>query len=140
MKSLDEDMGRFFSTHPYAIGGKYNAEAAEITLYATSLMGPFPTIEWGVRIGDCLHNLRSALDHVVWQLALLHLQRQPTDKEARRIQFPIEHIPERFEGARVRPLPVRHTLRLARPVPAVQGWGSSGPSQARHPPRTLQHR
>ncbi len=103
IKALNEDMFGFFDSHQYGIGGKYNAEAAEITLYATTLGGAFPVLEWGVRIGDCVHNLRSALDHAVWQLALIHLQRQPTDKEARKIQFPIENTCKGFNDAAVRP-------------------------------------
>jgi hypothetical protein len=30
---------------------------------------PDPPLDWGVRIGDVVHNLRSALDHLVWQLS-----------------------------------------------------------------------
>ena len=103
IKTLDEDMTGFFSAHKYAIGGHYNADTAQITLYATAVSGPFPALEWGVRIGDCIHNLRSALDHAVWQLALLKLQREPTDDEARSIQFPIADTCGAFNNAKVRP-------------------------------------
>jgi hypothetical protein len=44
---------------------------------------------WGLVIGDALHNFRSALDHLWWQLAIRHLEREPTEKEAKDIQFPI---------------------------------------------------
>ncbi len=30
-----------------------------------------PAVRWGVYIGDIVHNLRSALDHIAWQLAAL---------------------------------------------------------------------
>ena len=36
-------------------------------------------------IGDCLHNLRSALDHLVWQLVLTNPPKRPSRKN----QFPI---------------------------------------------------
>lgn len=45
--------------------------------------------DWGLIIGDAIHNFRSALDHAWWELAIRHLKRQPTEKEARSIQFPI---------------------------------------------------
>lgn len=31
-----------------------------------------PKVRWGVLIGDVLHDVRSALDHLAWQLALLN--------------------------------------------------------------------
>jgi hypothetical protein len=45
--------------------------------------------KWGVMIGDALHNFRSALDSGWWQLARHHLKREPTEEEAKKIQFPI---------------------------------------------------
>jgi hypothetical protein len=46
---------------------------------------------WGLMVGDALHNLRGALDHLAWQLALRHFNGvAPTDmKIIRHIQFPI---------------------------------------------------
>jgi hypothetical protein len=44
---------------------------------------------WGLLVGDAIHNIRCALDHLWWQLAIDHLGRKPTDAEARDIQFPI---------------------------------------------------
>ena len=41
-------------------------------------------IEWSVRIGEILHNLRSALDHLVWQLVLSNKQKPGSNNE-----FPI---------------------------------------------------
>jgi len=57
---------------------------------------------WGLMVGDAVHNLRCALDHLWWQLAIDHLGRQPTDEEAREIQFPILTYlaSEKFRGHR----------------------------------------
>lgn len=44
---------------------------------------------WGLLIGDALHNLRGSLEHLWWQLARQHLGREPTENEAKDIQFPI---------------------------------------------------
>ena len=35
---------------------------------------PNPLIEWSILIGEILYNLRSALDHLVWQLVLANGQ------------------------------------------------------------------
>lgn len=40
--------------------------------------------EWGLVLGDMVHNLRSALDHLVWQLVILN-----GEKPRRQNQFPI---------------------------------------------------
>ena len=42
-----------------------------------------PPIEWSLRVGDVVHNLRSALDHLIWQLVLRN------GKTPRGTQFPI---------------------------------------------------
>jgi len=100
LNSLDADLAGAVGGQAYAIGGHYKPESAEIDLYALGV--EFPVLEWGVRIGDCLHNLRSALDHITWQLALDHLGREPTDDEAREIQFPLEVKCASFQSAKVR--------------------------------------
>ena len=43
-----------------------------------------PDLDWGVSVGEIAHNLRSALDGLVWQLALLD-----TKTPASNTQFPI---------------------------------------------------
>jgi len=62
----------------------------------TGLLESFGTV-----LGDFVHNTRGALDLVTWRLARLKLGREPTEDEARQIQFPIFNRPEDFAGARV---------------------------------------
>lgn len=50
---------------------------------------------FGVLVGDVCHNLRSSLDHVVWQLALL-----TTDAPRRATQFPISQCEDEFASKR----------------------------------------
>lgn len=45
-----------------------------------------PPLRWGVMLGDCVHNLRSALDHLVCQLTLLD---GGTMDDCAQTQFPI---------------------------------------------------
>lgn len=52
---------------------------------------------WGLMTGDGVHNLRSALDHLTWQLAChktggADLPGVP-DQEARKVQFPLDDSP-----------------------------------------------
>ena len=48
--------------------------------------------QWGPVIGDCLHNAASALDHLAYQLAILHTGPLPPDL-ARDTHFPIYESP-----------------------------------------------
>jgi hypothetical protein len=50
---------------------------------------PTPDLEWSIRIGEVLHQLRSALDHLAWQLVLID-----GGRPSRQTQFPIlDHPP-----------------------------------------------
>jgi hypothetical protein len=49
----------------------------------------------GVAVGDVLHNFRSAIDHLVWQAALLH-----TDSPYEQSKFPITDSPSKFQRAK----------------------------------------
>jgi hypothetical protein len=51
-----------------------------------------PREEWGAMIGDVVHNLRSALDHLVWELTKWHQGGEPSPpipSSWRKIGFPI---------------------------------------------------
>ncbi len=45
-------------------------------------------------VGDCVHNIRSALDHLAYQLALLHKDGKVNSPYS--VQFPIANTAERF--------------------------------------------
>jgi hypothetical protein len=52
-----------------------------------------PPIEWGVVVGEIAHDLRSALDGIVWQLVILN-GTDPSTLRGRKPQFPIFLIKE----------------------------------------------
>src|SRR5271166_256514 len=57
-------------------------------------LSPKPPEELSLVVGDCLFNLRSALDHLVWQLVLSN-KGTPTDRHL----FPISKNREAFNDA-----------------------------------------
>jgi hypothetical protein len=62
-----------------------------------------PAFKWRLLVGDIAHNLRSSLDHLVYQLALL---KNPLFKHGRRTMFPIFTDKEEFRSKgmhRIRP-------------------------------------
>jgi hypothetical protein len=56
---------------------------------------------WGVITGDAVHNLRSALDHLFWQLALVTSNGKVpwTYRQIKEVQFPITDTPKLFKGS-----------------------------------------
>jgi hypothetical protein len=70
-----------------ALGRKYEPETQTIVYRIERL--PEVRDSWGLLVGDAVHNMRCALDHLWWQLAIEHLGREPTKQEAKDIQFPI---------------------------------------------------
>ena len=59
---------------------------------------PTPNPDWGLRIGDCLHNARAALDYVMVRLYALATGQDPREIEF--IQFPIVDHPDKWAGNR----------------------------------------
>jgi len=59
-----------------------------------------PTARWGLIVGDCIHNLRASLDHIVWE-ALQLSGGTPNEKTA----FPIQAKPRRRPNGRLQAWP-----------------------------------
>ncbi|MFI0937443.1 hypothetical protein [Streptomyces sp. NPDC021020] len=60
-----------------------------------------PLLEWALVLGDCLHNLRSSLDGLVWQFA--HIDGR-TPPNPRALQFPVIRDQSKWADARKRNL------------------------------------
>jgi hypothetical protein len=56
-------------------------------------------VDAALRVGDAVHDLRSALDHLVWQLSLTGTDGAEPSRR-RRVQFPIRSSSEGYEHAR----------------------------------------
>jgi hypothetical protein len=74
---------------------------------------------WGLMTGDAVHNLRSALDHLVWQLAC-HKTGGPDlpnvpEREKRIVQFPIVDSPTPAERDDPRTFRKSSSLKRVRP-------------------------
>jgi hypothetical protein len=77
-----------------------------------------PPPEWGLIIGDAIHNLRSALDHVVYT----HIERATAETPGRDIGFPVFDSEEKFNkefGRKVKgaSAEVVNLIQLAKPYP-----------------------
>ncbi|MEI6666085.1 MAG: hypothetical protein WCL53_08030 [Chloroflexota bacterium] len=65
-EELASEIAAFCETRPYRMTFVPDIETGD-QIVSVELAPITKAIEWGVRIGEIVHNLRSALEHVVWQ-------------------------------------------------------------------------
>jgi len=82
-QEFDDVLRSFFSTTPYKFTGKLDFESNKI-IYTMDEVQPVPS-EVPLIAGDIIHNLRSALDHLAYQL----FRKKHPDREGKHVQFPI---------------------------------------------------
>ena len=102
---LKRDMDRFCENIKQSIVHEVQEEADE-QVWAYGGETCEPPIEWSVKIGEILFNLRSALDHLVWQLVFANEQ-----KPGHRNAFPIVNDESHWQKA---------TRRLTGVTPRVE--------------------
>ena len=74
LDALEAEVSQFLQMNPYTVVEEVKYDARDL-LGAAAIAHIFRVHvhrerpEWGLLIGDCVHNLRSSLDHLVWQLA-----------------------------------------------------------------------
>lgn len=76
--ALHHAISAFLEANPYGATFEHNAASGE-QIVRIQISDVQPPLEWSILLGEVLHNLRSALDHVVWQL-ILHDGGQPRPK------------------------------------------------------------
>ena len=67
--ALYGEYGAFFERNPFGFANYTNPAAGE-QVYLARISRQPPTARWGVIAGEIVHQLRSALDLLVWQLVL----------------------------------------------------------------------
>lgn len=97
---LDHDIRETFSVtmNRPRIGIKFDAHTGQHVLYVSSLpdLAPFLT-RVALYFGDIVHNFRSTLDHLTYQLALWNTGGNVS--RPKRVQFPIVDDPRYFKSA-----------------------------------------
>lgn len=87
IKTLDDDITRFFDDGGYSVRSDFDAETEQHVI-AVQIAEEAPLTRWGLRMGDVLGGLRSALDYTVYQLAIEGTGQEPPPN-CRDLQFPI---------------------------------------------------
>lgn len=70
LDALDRAIEGFLRGDTYRVTARFDTDKTLKVYRIEPLLAPDGT-RWGVLVGEIVHNLRSALDHIVWQLALL---------------------------------------------------------------------
>jgi hypothetical protein len=79
----------------HTISVDVNVETGEYLFYVHGLEATDP--DWGLAIGDCLHNARTALDYLMVRLVALATGESPRDIET--LSFPIENDPAKLASS-----------------------------------------
>jgi hypothetical protein len=91
LNDLDVEMSAFTDGMPYPLGDpKPNADHT-VWVIPLKLRRPLPLL-WGVVLGEVVHDLRSALDHTIFQLTLDYM-----GSELQRTGFPISDKPGNWD-------------------------------------------
>jgi hypothetical protein len=85
LDALDLEIEAFLSDDTYRVSEEVDTDKGLKVYRVEPLVAP-PSARWGVFVGEIVHNLRSALDHIVWQLALLKTK---TESPHKGTSFPI---------------------------------------------------
>jgi hypothetical protein len=73
VSDVEGQLRGFFDTKPYVIGTKRDPQTRRLIYYLTSVVEPSPLL--AATVGDALHNLRSALDHLAHRLVVVGIGR-----------------------------------------------------------------
>ncbi len=92
---LRADIEQFRQGNDYRITVDKNIDEARYSFKVRDLQPIKP--DWGLVIGDCLHNARTSLDYLMVRLVSLVTGRRPEDIGD--VQFPIYDSPKRLNGA-----------------------------------------
>jgi hypothetical protein len=94
-ETLRPQIEAFEQRDAHTISVEVNADAGEYVFHVHNVEEPDP--DWGLMIGDCIHNARAALDYLMVQLYAWITESDP--RETTGVQFPISHDPDRFRSS-----------------------------------------
>ncbi|MEZ5078104.1 MAG: hypothetical protein R2725_11760 [Solirubrobacterales bacterium] len=116
LNAIKRDIDAYVEEDPHQITVAFEPDADCYVARLNSIRQPDPML--GVRVGEYVHNLRSALDYIAWQLARLRNSEEDCMKRRGEIAFPVCLSRERFDRRKILNLldaPARDFLRRHQP-------------------------
>jgi hypothetical protein len=113
LATLEENIAQFLDSKPYTVVREFEDDGAQHVYYL--YLRREPPAYLGTIIGDVLHNLRSALDSIVWEFS--KDKDTLTEGQRRSIQFPIAEDPAKYDEGPIRyvPDPIKAEIKAAQP-------------------------
>jgi hypothetical protein len=96
-QTVKSEIAAYMGRSPYAIVKHANIEQTRYSIILR-VNEPAPLLRWSLIVADCLNNLRSALDHLIYTIALLESSPNPPAYEGK-LAFPIADCREKFDEA-----------------------------------------
>ena len=93
-KTIKSEVSAWCDSRPYSVVPKSNADSTRHSLILRVPANP-PFVNWSIVAGDCVHNLRCALDHLVYAIAI-HESGQDPPPHGRKLMFPIHSTAKGF--------------------------------------------
>jgi hypothetical protein len=99
LQTLTTETRTFLDSAPYGITKSIDYERSSY-LFRLDRVNE-PPMSLGPIVGDFVHNLRSSLDHLAWQLSLLRYGGAIPRRAWREISYPIAHTRRQFHKLRI---------------------------------------
>ncbi len=106
LADLESRIRNFIDSKKDNIPFQFNTDTCQIVIQTVAIKRDIVLGSWSVLIGEIIYNLRSALDYLIFEMALLD-----SGAEQKGTQFPIEHTPAGFDSRRnsfLKGLSVKH--------------------------------
>jgi hypothetical protein len=94
---LHEKWGKVVASETYAVGVEEDGQPGGYRVWIEAKAPP--PLSLSVIVGEMAHDLRSALDHLIWRQAVEHIGEATAENNAPRIKFPIYDTPDTFNEA-----------------------------------------
>ena len=92
------ELKAWVDSDPYVIGKKVNTDGSRHSNFIKDIKTNPPLDRWSCIVGDCIHNLRSALDHFIYAAAIRESGRIPlptTDRCSFQLRTPPQSSPDK---------------------------------------------
>lgn len=97
LQSLETEVKRWLGINPYSLFHEFDTQGGDNVIRVRPYRWTIP-LEFGLIISDCIHNLRAALDNLLYDLALAHNRGNPLPSEVEeRVMFPISRDRKKFK-------------------------------------------
>src|SRR5438045_9374661 len=94
LQALNMEILDFLNSNPYALASEpHPTQIGQVLRVKINKEIPYP--DWGLLLGDTIHNARSALDHLAWRMG-------GADAHDRDTQFPVFDDKDLFDARATR--------------------------------------